>query len=229
MPRKTCAWRRGTSEDGHQESRQCFHSVFSLHGHVLSFLVQHFSFGCFSALASFVPPIRAPLMPSFFSMILFVIVLLSYVTPVVSSYIPSSINSLLVGFQVGIYTTDAIAMAAFGISGATADTYFIDSGCTLKGLTGYKSYNIVGNLHFPLASDANAVELETLVIKNVLYDPTRDINFVASDDINAAYWDVNLSLNPQSCGLFKYAESERLLIAQVGIEKCWKLHTHSAD
>eukprot|EP00961_Rhodomonas_salina_P245156 3312729-Rhodomonas_salina.1 len=138
-------------------------------------------------------------------------------------------------------------MAAFGISGTTADTYCIDSGCTraiccnsrymrnlrrvepvlVKGLTGYKSYDIVGDLYFPLVSDANAVE--TLVIENALYDPTGDINLVASDDINATDWDVNLSSNPQCCGLFKYAESERLLIARVGIEKCWKLHTLQID
>eukprot|EP00961_Rhodomonas_salina_P139586 1878486-Rhodomonas_salina.2 len=70
----------------------------------------------------------------------------------------------------------------------------------VKGLTGYKSYDIVGYLHFPFVSDANAVE--TLVIENTLYDPTRDSNLVASDDINATDWDVNLSLNPQRCGLF---------------------------
>eukprot|EP00961_Rhodomonas_salina_P139585 1878486-Rhodomonas_salina.1 len=81
-----------------------------------------------STLASFVPPISAPHTLSFFSMILIAIVLLSYLTPVASSYVPSSINSTLAGL--GIYTTDTVAMAAFGISGATADTYFIDSGCT---------------------------------------------------------------------------------------------------
>eukprot|EP00961_Rhodomonas_salina_P075994 1020216-Rhodomonas_salina.1 len=120
----------------------------------------------------------------------------------------------------GIYTTDTVAMAAFGISGATADTYFIDSGCTrticcnsrymrnlrhvepvlVKGLTGYKSYDIVGNLYFPLMSNANAVEM--LVIENTLYDPTGDINLVASNDINTTDWDVNLSSNPHHCGLF---------------------------
>eukprot|EP00961_Rhodomonas_salina_P024633 331846-Rhodomonas_salina.2 len=52
----------------------------------------------------------------------------------------------------------------------------------VKGLTGYKSYDIIGDLHFPLVSDANAVE--TLVIENALYDPTGDINLVASDYIN---------------------------------------------
>eukprot|EP00961_Rhodomonas_salina_P240448 3248664-Rhodomonas_salina.1 len=86
--------------------------------------------------------------------------LLSLLAPVASSYVTPSINSTLA--ELGIYNTSAIALAAFGISGGTAATYFIDSCCThmiccnscymqnlrctkpvlVKGLTGYKSYDV---------------------------------------------------------------------------------------
>eukprot|EP00961_Rhodomonas_salina_P256312 3463881-Rhodomonas_salina.1 len=58
-------------------------------------------------------------------MVLVAIMLLSLLAPVASSYITPSINSTLA--ELGIYNTSAIALAAFGISGTTADTYFIDS------------------------------------------------------------------------------------------------------
>eukprot|EP00961_Rhodomonas_salina_P105490 1420344-Rhodomonas_salina.1 len=127
--------------------------------------------------------------------------LLSLLAPVASSYVTQSINLTLA--ELGIYNTSAIALASFGISGATADTYFIDSCCTrticcnssymqnlrrikpvvVKGLTGYKSYDVAGDLHFPLVSDA--FQIQTLVVENTLFDSTGDINLIASDDINA--------------------------------------------
>eukprot|EP00961_Rhodomonas_salina_P283422 3830531-Rhodomonas_salina.1 len=56
--------------------------------------------------------------------------LLSLLAPAASSLVAPSFNSTLAGL--GIYNSNVIALAAFGISGATADTYFqvIDSGCT---------------------------------------------------------------------------------------------------
>eukprot|EP00961_Rhodomonas_salina_P283421 3830530-Rhodomonas_salina.1 len=82
----------------------------------------------FSTAASLVPLLRAPRMLSFFSMVLVTIMLLSLLAPAASSFVAPSFNSTLAGL--GIYNTNAIALAAFGIPGATADTYFIDSGCT---------------------------------------------------------------------------------------------------
>eukprot|EP00961_Rhodomonas_salina_P223868 3027219-Rhodomonas_salina.1 len=79
----------------------------------------------FSAVVSSVQPIRAPHTLSFFSIVLVAIMLLSLLAPVASSYVTPSINSTLA--ELGIYNTSAIALAAFWISGATADTYFIDS------------------------------------------------------------------------------------------------------
>eukprot|EP00961_Rhodomonas_salina_P244769 3308066-Rhodomonas_salina.1 len=174
--------------------------------------------------ASYVLPIRAPHKLSFFSMVLIAIVLLNLLAPVASSYVSPVINSTLAEF--GIYNTNAIALAAFGISSAMADTYFIDSGCTsticcnscymrnlqyinpvaVKGLTGYKL-------------------VQMLVIENALFDPSWDINLIASDDIKATDWNVNLSANLQHCRLYKYYAGERLPTAQVSIEKCCKLHT----
>eukprot|EP00961_Rhodomonas_salina_P104331 1404379-Rhodomonas_salina.1 len=173
--------------------------------------------------------------------------LLSLLAPVASSYVTLSINSTLA--ELGIYNTSVIALpvAAFGISGATVDTYFIDSCCNrticcnssymqnlrcikpvlVNGLTGYKSYDITGDLYFPLVSDA--FQIQTLVVENALFDSTGDINLIASDDINATSWDVNLSANPSSCGLYKYDDNQRLPIARVLIEKCGKLHTLQID
>eukprot|EP00961_Rhodomonas_salina_P062730 842154-Rhodomonas_salina.1 len=54
-------------------------------------------------------------------------------------------------------------------------------------LTGYKSYDVAGDLHFPLVSDA--FQIQTLVVENTLFDSTGDINLIASDDINATSWD----------------------------------------
>eukprot|EP00961_Rhodomonas_salina_P227139 3071106-Rhodomonas_salina.1 len=144
-------------------------------------------------------------------MVLVLIMLLSLLAPAASSFVAPSFNSTLAGL--GIYNTNTIALAVFGISGATADTYFIDSGCTrticcnacymrnlnlrhvdpvlVKGLTGFKSYYIVCDLHFPLVSDTH--QIQTLVIENALFDPSGDINLIASDNINATLWDVNLS------------------------------------
>eukprot|EP00961_Rhodomonas_salina_P020312 272790-Rhodomonas_salina.1 len=64
--------------------------------------------------------------------------------------------------QFGIFNSTAIALQAFGISNASTDTYFINSGCSrtivcnskymrnlrgitlirVKGLTGYKTYDM---------------------------------------------------------------------------------------
>eukprot|EP00961_Rhodomonas_salina_P066092 887883-Rhodomonas_salina.1 len=71
-----------------------------------------------------------------------------------------SVNSALL--SLGFHHTNAVALAAFGISSSTADLYFINSGCTrticcnlrytrnrlqikqvkVKGLTGYQSYDL---------------------------------------------------------------------------------------
>eukprot|EP00961_Rhodomonas_salina_P056185 754665-Rhodomonas_salina.1 len=119
--------------------------------------------------------------------------LLSLLAPVASSYVTPSINSTLA--ELCIYNTSAIALAVFGISGATADIYFIYSGCTLticcisrymqnlhhikpvlvKGMTGYNTYDVTGDLHFPLVSDAFQIQL--LVVENALFNSTGDINF----------------------------------------------------
>eukprot|EP00961_Rhodomonas_salina_P280898 3794956-Rhodomonas_salina.1 len=49
----------------------------------------------------------------------------------------------------------------------------------VKGLTGYtgKSYDVAGDLHFPLMSDA--FQIQTLVVENALFDSTGDINLIA--------------------------------------------------
>eukprot|EP00961_Rhodomonas_salina_P273186 3691251-Rhodomonas_salina.1 len=65
----------------------------------------------------------------------------------------------------------------------------------VKGLTGYKTYNLVGDMHFQLTTDDNST-IKILEVANVLFDPSRDINLIASEDINKTDWDVNLSANP---------------------------------
>eukprot|EP00961_Rhodomonas_salina_P279787 3779517-Rhodomonas_salina.1 len=94
-----------------------------------------------------------------------------------------------------------------GISAAMTDQYFVDSGCTrtivcstkymknlseippllVKGLSGYKIYNLAGDLHF-LINDNNDIQRE-LIVKAALYYPAGDINLIATDDLNATNWD----------------------------------------
>eukprot|EP00961_Rhodomonas_salina_P250722 3389231-Rhodomonas_salina.1 len=52
----------------------------------------------------------------------------SFLSPGLGSSITPSVNSAL--SSIGFHRTNAVALAAFGISSSTADTYFIYSGCT---------------------------------------------------------------------------------------------------
>eukprot|EP00961_Rhodomonas_salina_P197807 2669426-Rhodomonas_salina.1 len=62
---------------------------------------------------------------------------------------------------------------------------------SVRGLIGSKTYTMSGDLHLPLTTtDGHST---TLVLCNVIYDPTGDINLISTDDINNTYWDINLS------------------------------------
>eukprot|EP00961_Rhodomonas_salina_P026357 355812-Rhodomonas_salina.1 len=102
------------------------------------------------------------------------------------------------------------------------DQYFVDSGCTrtivcsikymknlheipllrVKGMSGYKIYNLAGDLHFPI-NDDNNIQRE-LIVKAALYYPAGDINLITTDDLNTTNWDVNFSLHPLRSCLFLY-------------------------
>eukprot|EP00961_Rhodomonas_salina_P215665 2913386-Rhodomonas_salina.1 len=77
-------------------------------------------------------------------------------------------------------------------------------------------------MHFQLMTDDNFT-IKTLEIENVLYDPTGDINLIASEDINMTNWDVNLSANPDLTGLFYYPDGSTVPAARVPIGKAGKL------
>eukprot|EP00961_Rhodomonas_salina_P224096 3030194-Rhodomonas_salina.1 len=85
-----------------------------------------------STFSHFVPPLRvalrAPRTPALFSTLLVLIMVLSFLSPAAGSSIAPRVNSASFGF----HCTNAVALAAFGISSSTADTgtYFIDLGCT---------------------------------------------------------------------------------------------------
>eukprot|EP00961_Rhodomonas_salina_P038065 511923-Rhodomonas_salina.1 len=132
-----------------------------------------------------------------------------FLSPALGSSITPSVNSALSSF--GFHCTHAVALAAFGISSSTADTYFINSGCTrticcnshyarnlrqieqvtrkVKGLTGYQSYDLACDLYVPLLSENGTIE--TLIVNSALFDPTSNINLIASEDVNKSNWDVN--------------------------------------
>eukprot|EP00961_Rhodomonas_salina_P081762 1099217-Rhodomonas_salina.1 len=168
--------------------------------------------------------VRAPhtAMASLLLMTIVALIFLTFIGPAAgSSIILCTVDSALAHF--GIFNSTVIVLQALGISNATADTYFIDSGCLLtivcnskymrnlrgiapirvKGLTGYKTYDMTGDMHFPLISDDNSM-VQTLEYQNVLYYPTGDINLIASDNINTTNWDVNLSANPHCARLYFY-------------------------
>eukprot|EP00961_Rhodomonas_salina_P249121 3367036-Rhodomonas_salina.1 len=57
----------------------------------------------------------------------------------------------------------------------------------VKGLSGFKVYNLAGDMHFPINVD-NGIE-RTLVIKDALFNASGDINLIATDDLNTTNWD----------------------------------------
>eukprot|EP00961_Rhodomonas_salina_P091769 1235050-Rhodomonas_salina.1 len=56
------------------------------------------------------------------------IMVLSLLAPAAGSVFAQTLNSTL--STLGIYNSSATALSAFGISSSTADTYYIDSGCS---------------------------------------------------------------------------------------------------
>eukprot|EP00961_Rhodomonas_salina_P099680 1340596-Rhodomonas_salina.1 len=144
-------------------------------------------------------------------MTIIAVLVLTFIAPAAGLSIAPVVNSMLAQF--GIFNSTAIALQAFGISNALTDTYFINSGCScmivcnskymsnlweitpirVKGLTGYKTYYLAGDMHFQLTTDDNST-IKILEVVNVLFDPSGDI--ISSEDINRTDWDVNLSANP---------------------------------
>eukprot|EP00961_Rhodomonas_salina_P234133 3164016-Rhodomonas_salina.1 len=87
---------------------------------------------------------------------------------------------------------------------------------------------MTGDMHFPLTSDDNST-IQTLEVQNVLYDPTGDINLIASNDINATNWDVNLSANPHRAGLYFYPPGSLVPTTRIPIGQAGKLRTLIID
>eukprot|EP00961_Rhodomonas_salina_P069501 933292-Rhodomonas_salina.2 len=127
------------------------------------------------------------------------IMVLSLLAPAAGSVFVPTLNLTL--STLGIYNSTATALSAFGISSSTADTYYsVDLGCSrtivcnsryaknlrhidpvrVKGLTGYQSYDLACDMHFPLISDDDKMETFKLVINCALFDPTGDINLIAT-------------------------------------------------
>eukprot|EP00961_Rhodomonas_salina_P076528 1027677-Rhodomonas_salina.1 len=99
----------------------------------------------------------------------------------------------------------------------------------VKGLRGYKIYNLAGDLHFPI-NDNNDIQRE-LIVKAALYNPAGDINLIATDDLNTTNWDVNFSLHPLRSCLFLYdndaSPTTHTALVQLGTVQVGKLHWHT--
>eukprot|EP00961_Rhodomonas_salina_P100828 1356726-Rhodomonas_salina.1 len=114
--------------------------------------------------------------------------------------------------------------AAFGITSSCTNHYLVDSGCTtmivcnnqhlcnictleprsVRGLIWSKTFTMCCNLHLPLVTtdSTNA----TIVLRDVIYDPTGDINLISTNDINKTDWDINLSCTSRE-GMYHYSHS----------------------
>eukprot|EP00961_Rhodomonas_salina_P246824 3334510-Rhodomonas_salina.1 len=155
----------------------------------------------------YIPHFRMPCTGSFLFGLVMLLTLLGLAIPADGlsiSKIPgirnhSQVHSILSRLNLTNTTTD---YAMLGISAAMTDQYFVDSGCTwtivcstkymknlseipllrVKGLSGYKIYNLAGDLHF-LINDDNDIQRE-LIVKAALYDPAGNINLIATDTLN---------------------------------------------
>eukprot|EP00961_Rhodomonas_salina_P102609 1380036-Rhodomonas_salina.1 len=87
---------------------------------------------------------------------------------------------------------------------------------------------MAGDMHFPLTTDNNST-IKILEVSNVLFDPSGDINLIASDDINKTDWDVNLSVNPSRSGLYYYPPGSTIPAARVPVGQAGKLRTLILD
>eukprot|EP00961_Rhodomonas_salina_P121688 1638569-Rhodomonas_salina.1 len=83
-------------------------------------------------------------------------------------------------------------------------------------------------MHFQLTTNDNST-IKILEVANVLFDPSGDINLIASEDINKTDWDVNLSANPFRSGLYYYPPGSTVPAARVPIGQAGKLLTLILD
>eukprot|EP00961_Rhodomonas_salina_P147392 1983482-Rhodomonas_salina.1 len=60
----------------------------------------------------------------------------------------------------------------------------------------------MADLHLQVVDD-NGSPI-TIVIPNIFYDPSREINLISSNDVNKTDWDVNFSANDARSGLYHY-------------------------
>mmetsp|Transcript_3499 Transcript_3499/g.5073 ORF Transcript_3499/g.5073 Transcript_3499/m.5073 type:complete len:156 (-) Transcript_3499:1373-1840(-) len=105
--------------------------------------------------------------------------------------------------QAGLPTTQALA--AFGImmiANASTNTYFLDSGCStsimsnkkylqnlckmepvqIKGFNSNKTLHLMADLHLPVVDDNRSPIM--IVIPNIFYYPSGEINLISSNDVN---------------------------------------------
>jgi len=97
------------------------------------------------------------------------------------------------------------ALAAFGImmiANASTNTYFLDSGCStsimsnkkylqnlckmepvqIKGFNSNKTLHLMADLHLPVVDDNRSPIM--IVIPNIFYYPSGEINLISSNDVN---------------------------------------------
>eukprot|EP00961_Rhodomonas_salina_P113798 1530287-Rhodomonas_salina.1 len=81
----------------------------------------------------------------------------------------------------------------------------------------------MADLHLPVVDD-NGSPI-TIVIPNIFYDLSWEINLISSNDANKTDWDVNFSANDARSGLYHYTAGEDSPTARVAIGLCGKLST----
>eukprot|EP00961_Rhodomonas_salina_P045879 615946-Rhodomonas_salina.1 len=64
----------------------------------------------------------------------------------------------------------------------------------------------------------------TLVLPDVIYDPTRDINLISTDDINKTDWDINLSRTSRE-GMYHYSHGSYSPTAKIQLKLAGRLRT----
>ena len=110
-----------------------------------------------------------------------------------------------------------------GCPNSAFSEYYIDSGCSktmvsnphylknireadaptlMRGFNGSKTIELRGDLHIPLQTSTN--ESKTLILPDVHYDPTGQINLISTNDLKEQSWDINFSHHREREGLFYF-------------------------
>ena len=133
-----------------------------------------------------------------------------------------------------------------GGSNSHIHTYFLDTGCSttiisnpeyirdvrhmkphkVQGLAGSTTYELCGDLHMPITDD-NGLE-HTLVLRDVLFDPSGDVNLISAHDVNQTGWDTITSKEQKRRGMYLYPPGAYIPVARVSFGSWGKLSTIKA-